>query len=357
MARADKKASHKTILDMALFHASQFLPAVTPLNQVRVSPHLLELFRSHQLYSSLQDLGAGLDPLSIICAEHHNTKDVLELVQKQEAVESGTGLSLQDAQQFTTRDPRFPRSYLQAVDKLWGLVVVVRVYFGNTHDLYVGLEAAVHLIAPYIHSLETTYNNNPKQGLLVAIRILLFFRNRIFLYLQVLRGTPVGTLVAPIDFNELNHVIQMQQFELLPRVPESWMPTLKKQVPEFASRPGGDGGGGGGGNNSGGGNGGGGGGGNGNGSNAKVVNAHADSTLVSRFTAHGPSKIGDIYIGHDSEKANAPQDNGTALCLRFHLKGECKKSCPRASTHKRYGADMVTALHAHLSACGVGGSP
>jgi hypothetical protein len=52
-----------------------------------------------------------------------------------------------------------------------------------------------------------------------------------------------------------------------------------------------------------------------------------------------------------------PKDGATDVCLKYQLTGSCKRNCPRASTHKVYGADMVSKIHAHLTSCGVAGGP
>ena len=88
------------------------------------------------------ELGEGINPFSAICLGHPNTKDVLLLADRQASVESGGSVSLQDSVQFKTKDGRFPKSYLQASDKLWASLCILRIYLGDRHPLCVAAEAA-----------------------------------------------------------------------------------------------------------------------------------------------------------------------------------------------------------------------
>jgi hypothetical protein len=67
----------------------------------------LNVFRNHDLISSSVDFGESLNPYSIICQGHPNTKDVL-LADQMSTVEGGL-----PSAPFQTKDARFPHTYLQ----------------------------------------------------------------------------------------------------------------------------------------------------------------------------------------------------------------------------------------------------
>jgi len=50
------------------------------------------------------ELGAGLNPFSVVCSGHHNTKDVLVLAERQAIVKAGATVSLSDTLEFKTKD-------------------------------------------------------------------------------------------------------------------------------------------------------------------------------------------------------------------------------------------------------------
>jgi len=48
-----------------------------------------------------------------------------------------------------------------------------------------------------------------------------------------------------------------------------------------------------------------------------------------------------------------PQYNGSEACLSWALKGECTDNCKRKAAHKRYGQDLVQAIHEYMDKAGV----
>jgi len=79
---------------------------------------MLDLFCQHNLVGNGMEVGAGLNPFLVVCSGHHNTKDVLVLAKRQATVKAGASVSLSDTLEFKTKDARFPKTYLQASDKL-----------------------------------------------------------------------------------------------------------------------------------------------------------------------------------------------------------------------------------------------
>jgi hypothetical protein len=155
MASYDKRSRDTTTLNLAIASAANGLASINETNLPKTTPYLLNLFRTHDLIGNGFELGEGLNPFSVICMGHPNTKDVLEVAERQASVEAGSSVSLADATQFKSKDGRFPKSYIQATDKLWGFALLCRIYLGETHPLCVALLDSVSLVAPMLQQLES----------------------------------------------------------------------------------------------------------------------------------------------------------------------------------------------------------
>ena len=125
-------ASYKersTTINLALYAMAEHLPTINETNLPKCTAYLLNLFRTHDLVGNSIELGEGLNPFSIVCQGHPNTKDAITLAGQMETVETGgAAVSLSDAAVFKTKDGCFPKTYLQVVDKLWAFVLVVCGY-------------------------------------------------------------------------------------------------------------------------------------------------------------------------------------------------------------------------------------
>ena len=332
-------------MNLALSSASLHVAAINESNLPKATPYLLDLIRGHNLIGNGFELGEGLSPFSIICLGHPNTKDVLEVAERQAAVESGSSVSLNDAMQFKTRDARFPRTYLQAVDKLWAFVLFLRVYFGENCPVYRTTNVATTTVAPMILQLESQFHANPRSGLLVAIKVLLYYQNIINIWLRQARDTPTGTDVPGPDYNQLIMTLRMKSYDLLPRVPDTWMDTIKAQNPDLyppqAERIRGGGPSTGASSSS-------------SGANAPVTNTNQDSRLAARWSSARLNMIGDLQGRWTSSEPYAvPKVGNDDICLKYQLVGSCKASCPRKNTHKSFGTDVKNQIHAFLDKCGV----
>ena len=145
---------------------------------------------------------------------------------------------MSDATQFKTKDGRFPKSYIQATDKLWGLVLVTRVYLGHNHVLYLAFRDSVTTVVPMMQQLESLFSHNPRSGMLIAIKVLLFYQHILQNWLRRARITPNGTdLPAAGSFDRVEEAMRMQSFDALPRVPDHWMEVLKTQLPDVFQPP------------------------------------------------------------------------------------------------------------------------
>jgi len=140
---------------------------------------MLDIFRQHDLVGNGMELGAILNPFSVVCSGHHNTKDVLVLAERQATVEAGATVSLSDTLEFKTKDARFPKTYLQASDKLWAFWLLCCVCFGGNHVLHTALFDWMQIVCPLIQNLECVFASNKKEGLLIAIRAMLAYQSKV----------------------------------------------------------------------------------------------------------------------------------------------------------------------------------
>ena len=345
MASYDKRSRDSTTLNLVFASNASHVPAINETNLPKSTPYLLELIRGHNLVGNSFELGEGLNPFSIICVGHPNTKDVLQLAERQSSVENGSSVSLNDAIQFRTKDGRFPKTYLQATDKLWGLVLFIRVYFGARHVLYTSLLASVQEVGPMVLQLESLFYSDRKAGLLIAIKVLLYYQHMIGLWLRKARDTSSADPIADPDFSLVLQYLRIQSYDGLPRIPDTWMDIIRTQMPELypseqrmrgggpgstsTSPP------------------------SSSSSNA-VQNARPDRALLNRWTNSNLNTIGLLKDRWNQATPYAvPKDGNNEICLKYHLTGKCKSGCARASTHKHYTGDMITAIHTHLDNCGV----
>jgi len=88
-ASNEKRARDTANIDIRLYTQSLQTPYINTVNLPKVSPWMLDIFRQHDLVGNGMELGAGLNPFSMVCAGHHNTKDVLMLAEGQAMVEAG----------------------------------------------------------------------------------------------------------------------------------------------------------------------------------------------------------------------------------------------------------------------------
>ena len=343
MASYKDKSRDMTTLNLALHNRASTVPHLNEINVPRATPHLVNLFRSHNLIGAGVELGEGMTPFAVVCYGHPYSKDILELADKQATMEAGNNtVTLSDASRFTTKDVRFPRTINQVLDKLDGFTVILDVYFGQGHTYATATREGRQVLAPHILALETAYSHNPRMGMMLALRILMWVQQATFLWLRKKRVMATGDPTLP-DYEGLVDALRMGTHDLhLPRIPEPWMTAVKEQLPElFAEAPRIRGGG-------------------GadtrtpraaSSSATKVVNATADPGLKKRYAASGMGRVADLISKIRDEPL--PQYNGSEACLSWALKGECTDNCKRKAAHKRYGQDLVQAIHEYMDKAGV----
>jgi hypothetical protein len=342
MASYDKRSRDQVTLNLALQNAAADVPAINETNLPKCTPYLLEILRNHSLIGNSMELGEGLNPFSVICHGHPNTKDILMLADQQSMVEAGSSVGLSEALQFKTKDGRFPRTYLQASDKLWAFLLVIRVYFGDGHALTTALNASLTTVAPMLLQLESLFSSSPRQGMLVAIRVMAFYQRKVGLYLRRARDTPVTDAVPAPDFESCADDLRMQSYDSLPRIPDFWMDIIKSQIPELYPQPAERIRGGGPTDSS-------------SGSNQFVL-ANPDRKLIKRFKNSGLNTVGALKDGWDESTHGPyvfPSVGGQEICLKCQYAGKCKKGCKNSASHVAYSGDVNKMLHGHLDKCGV----
>jgi len=134
-ASNEKRSRDTANINICLYTQLLQVSYINTVNLPKVSPWMLVIFCQHDLVGNGMELGAGLNPFSVVCSGHHNIKDVLVLAKTQATVEAGATVSLSDTLEFKTKDARFPKTYLQASDKLWAYCLLCCVYFGGNHVL------------------------------------------------------------------------------------------------------------------------------------------------------------------------------------------------------------------------------
>ena len=343
MASYKDKSRDFATLNMALYTRVNDLATMNEINMPKATSHLINLFRSHNLIATGIDMGEGFSPFSMVCNGHPQSKDVLELADKQSAMEAGdNAISLSDATSFTTKDVRFPRTQQQAVDKLRAWSVAIDVYMGPTHTLAAAVRGGVELVVPHIQALETVYSSNPRLAMMICLRITLWFQNVVFLWLRKKREMAVGDPTLP-DFDGMVDAMRMHMHEnYLPRLPDHWMTTVKSQLPNLfpdgASRIRG------------------GGGTEEERSNPQansVTNEHVNAGLKRRWEASGHDRLKDMIDKYEGGSPVYPKLNGEDVCFSWACKGKCKDNCPRKNTHKRFSNEVVASVHAFMDKCGV----
>jgi len=150
----EKRSCDTSNINICLYTQSLRVSYINTVNLPKVSPWMLNIFCQHDLVGNGMELGAGLNPFSVICSGRHNTKDILVLAKRQATVEARATVSLSDTLEFKTKDARFSKTYLQASDKLWAYCLLCCVYFGEQHVLYTALFESMQIICPLIQNLE-----------------------------------------------------------------------------------------------------------------------------------------------------------------------------------------------------------
>lgn len=332
LVKAPKNREYSILASMLMDRAvSSPLPLTTasaPLATTRLLDHV---FRAYRPGGTGLIFGEGLSPFSIVCEGHKEMAEVKAMVRKAELVESGTSLSLSDADTLTSSDVRFPTEVHVAVEKLYGWSVAVDVFHGMNHAVAASIRGAVQDICPALHRLVSQMADTPGSGMELVCRVMYELQQDYFQYLsQTAAGHPAG---VPDFLNVTQKVLTYRANSLSP-LPSQWYTMLDSPTRATGGRTGSppagspreqSG-------------------------TAATVNPNADRRLMKRFRECDHNTLSAMIGGRDIE---IPKHAGKPVCLSWGIKGSCSGSCKRKDQHVRYGRSVNQKLHEFMTDCGV----
>lgn len=329
-----KTAKARTYAVLASLFASRARASTTiPLDEATAplaTPKLVDdVFRNYTPGGDGVAFGRGLSPFAIVLPGHEGIADIQKAIQQAQMLESGTSLSLADAQVLLSDDVRFPTQAYIAIEKLYGWSLVVDVFHGVTHPVSVSIREAVVAIGPQLQRLSSFMGDTPAAGMELIHRVMFDMQQDYFSYLATVAAG--GTVAAP-TFAKVIDLVKTFRANCLSPLPANWYLLQRPGapvatppgVPPSETRP--------------------------TSLGAAVVNPHTDSRLRARFQGSGHTTISAMIGGRS---LTYPSQGGKPVCMSWALKGSCNTNCKRAAQHVRYSQTTVTALHAFLTECGV----
>ena len=277
----------------------------------------------------------GLSPFAIVCEGHKEAHAASLLISRASTVESGTSITLQDAEAITTNEAKFPASAYFAGEKLCGWSVVVDVFHGSNHAVATNVRNFVINVVPSLHHLEMQMADTPRAGLDLVCRVLYEAQQEYFHWgRQVAALGPTGVRVP--DFDRILDKVITYRPASLSQLPQPWYRMVDAPVntsapavtPAVASNsPRGQAG------------------------AATVVNPNCNREIMQRFAGSGHSTINSLLNGRGSDII--PKYRNKPVCLTWALKGECTSGCRRRDQHVSYPRTTWQALDGMLDTCGV----
>jgi len=349
MASYKDKSRDLVTINLGLLNRGNDLAEINEINMPRASSHTLALFRNHDIIATGLEFGEGMNPFSICCQGHVQSKEPLAFAEKQRLLESGTAsVSLSDAVTFQSKDARFPRDVNQATDKLWGFSVMTDVYLGHAHVYCANQRAGLRELCPQIQNLNSLHSGEDAFIMSLVIRIMIWIQQSFFVYMRKVRLNP-GVAPPLPDFDALIDDLRMQMYDSkLPHIPRSWASVMTAQEPSLfpaidvrtPSEPGvprirgggppADPG----------------------ARRSTVDNPRRSAKLIERWANSGMTRIGELI-------ADVPPESipvyaaGNPICLTWCLKGKCNSECARKAAHKSYGPELIKKIHVFLDDRGV----
>jgi len=233
---SNEKHSHDTAnINICIYTQSLQTSYINTVNLPKVSPWMLEIFCQHNLVGNGMELGAGLNPFSVVCAGHHNTKDVLVLAERQATVEAGATVSLSDTLEFKTKDARFPKTFPPSLGQAMGLLSPLpRLLWGHARLVHRSTCFTTDRVPSHPEpGVCVRIQQEGRIAVLIAIRAMLGYQSRVQASLCSARATPTTDAVAAPDFSRILEAMESQTYDSLPRVPNQWMEIVKAQVVEL----------------------------------------------------------------------------------------------------------------------------
>ena len=293
-----------------------------------------DVFRSYQPATTGIIFGQGLSPFAIVCEGHPEMDVVKKATKHAEIAESGTSLSLADAQAITTTDVRFPSDTHVAAEKLYGWSVVIDVFHGVNHPIAIAVRTFVLNVGPALHRL-AQHTGSAAVGMDLVCRVLYEAQQDYMQYAIRLANNERPAIPA---FSRIENLVVSYRAEGLSPLPDPWYlmvsaPTSSRRMPAES------------------------------GSKRKgpetsreragavpTFNTNVDRTLLKRFRDSGHTTISSLMQGHE---VAIPKHRGSEVCLTWALKGECGPTCKQAANHVRYPQPVVNEIGQLLTTCGV----
>jgi hypothetical protein len=171
-----------------------------------------EVFRSYKPANSGSEVGKGLSPFGIMMEGHDGFTQLNKAICQASTLESGTSVSLADADMLLANDSHFPSTIWMVVEKLNGWSVVVDVFHRVNHPIAVSIRTAVQQMGPRLQRLAATMSDDVQSGLELVCRIIYDMQQDYFLYMShVGRGEAydIPTFTKLIDMVSSNHATSL----------------------------------------------------------------------------------------------------------------------------------------------------
>ena len=111
------------------------------------------VFRNFKPAGTGLTFGDGLSPFAMVCEGHSEASTLLKQLKKAAVVESGTSVSLADAEILTSSDVRFPTTPQAAAEKLYAWSVAIDLFHGSLHPIAVTVRNLALTVAPALHNM------------------------------------------------------------------------------------------------------------------------------------------------------------------------------------------------------------
>lgn len=303
---------------------------VSPVYLTAQSPPLAvpkvtdEIFRNIRPANAGTEFALGNTPFAMVCGHHIQANKVHELIKNATFVESGAGVSLEDAQRITTSDSRFPSNPSQASDQICAWSVMTDIFHGVEHPISRSIRRFALSIAGQL-SIVFELAGAGRTGMDTVGRIMYEAQQD---YFQWCHKTAAGEPnVAVPTFQVILDRANSNRASSLSALPAHWYhfieggktPSVTPQQSVGAT---------------------------------STFNANADPSLLKRFKDSGHSTISSM-IAAGGDDIKTPKHSGKEVCLTWALKGRCNASCKRKNMHMDYGVTTNKKIHELMDQCGV----
>ena len=323
------------------FMQERALTSTVPLNcgnfPIATTKFTDSVFRSFKPAGTGLAFGEGLSPFSMVCEGHTEAASLLKQLKKAQYVESGTSVSMADADFLTSSDVRFPTTPQAAAEKLYAWSVAIDLFHGGNHPIARTVRAFAIDVGPALHSVFSAAGT-PSIGMDLVCRVLFEAQQDYFRWATLTARTnnPADRPVAPA-FQKAKEAAVSFRADSLSRMPAPWYLLLDPPTEDRSNRrsdrqrPSDQG--------------------TRQQANAtSVFNANADRNLLRRFR---DSEFTNITAMMEGRNVEIPKHAGSDVCLTWALKGECSAACRRKNQHTRYSQATNRAIGQLLTGCGV----